>query len=280
MGAFQEAMRRQMAVRGFALRTQKSYEGWLRRLVRSCQVPPDQITEVQVREYLAQQSRRELSASTLNQAISAIRFFFAEVVPRQWQLPLRYQRPPYCLPVTLSVEEVKVLLDAAGSIRDRALLELAYAGGLRLGEVVRLKVTDIDSQRMIIRIQQGKGKKDRNVMLARSLLATLRAYWKRHRPPVWLFPGKDGRGPIDESTVQHAFSRAKVAARIQKKVSFHSLRHSFATHLMESGVNVRRIQVLLGHRSVSTTERYTHVAGDYLRATQSPLDRLRQTPPR
>ena len=159
-------------------------------------------------------------------------------------------------------------------------MELAYSAGLRLGEVLHLKVSDIDSERMVIRVEQGKGKKDRNVMLADSLLATLRAYWKQERPREWLFPGQDGRQPLNATIFQRAFVVAKQAARIEKQVSFHSLRHSFATHLMESGVSVRTIQALLGHRSLNTTQRYTHVAGDYLRETRSPLDSLRETPPR
>ena len=182
--------------------------------------------------------------------------------------------------MTLSADEVRRLLDAAATLRERAMMEIAYSGGLRLGEVLRLKVTDIDSGRMVIRVERGKGGKDRDVMLAASLLETLRAYWKQGKPRPWLFPGQGGKRPLNPTVVQRAFTVAKRAARIDKPVSFHSLRHSFATHLMESGVNVRTIQALLGHRSLGTTERYTHVAGAYLRETRSPLDRLREAPPR
>jgi site-specific recombinase XerD len=133
---------------------------------------------------------------------------------------------------------------------------------------------------MILRVEQGKGRKDRNVMLGPALLESLRAYWKRYKPGEWLFPGKDPRQPVNATMIQRAFTQAKWRARIQKRVSFHSLRHSFATQLLESGVNVRTIQALLGHRSLGTTQRYTHVAGDYLKQTRSPLDSLREAKPR
>jgi len=170
---------------------------------------------------------------------------------------------------------VRRLLEATGSLRNRTAMEIGYAGGLRLGEVLHLKLTDIDSGQMIIRVEQGKGKKDRNVMLAQSLLHTLREYWKRERPRKWLFPGHGGQRPLNPTVIQRAFVEAKRKAGITKAVSFHSLRHSFATHLMQSGVDVRTIQALLGHRSLGTTQRYMHVAGRYLQTTASPLDRLR-----
>jgi len=280
MGIHRDAMKQEMTLRGLSPRTQRSYLGWMRRLVKFSRVPADQISEIQLRGFVVQLAEGQLSSATINQAISACRFFFRHVVPREWKMDMRYQRAPQRLPVTLSPEEVRRLLNATETLRERAAMEIAYSGGLRLGEVLRLKVSDIDSSRMIIRVEQGKGKKDRNVMLAASLLETLRAYWKQERPRVWLFPGQDGQHPLNATIFQRAFVVAKQVARIEKRVSFHSLRHSFATHLMESGVSVRTIQALLGHRSLNTTQRYTHVAGEYLRETRSPLDRLRETPPR
>lgn len=280
MGAMREAMLREMSLRGFASRTQRTYVGWMARMVSQTRVPADQLLELQVRAYLAELSRGGLSASTLNQAISALRFFFNEVLHRNWPLEIHYQRAPQRVPVTLSPEEVSRLLAAVPSVRERAAMEIAYAAGLRLSEVLHLKLTDIDSARMILRVDQGKGKKDRNIMLSAALLETLRAYWRESRPRVWLFPGQGGKRPLNATVIQRAFTQAKQQARITKPVSFHSLRHSFATHLLESGVNVRTIQVLLGHRSLGTTQRYTHVAGDYLRETRSPLDALRQVSPR
>lgn len=275
MGTLRESMEREMALRGFAARTQRAYVGWMRRLVQHGGTSADQIPEVKVREFLGRLAQRGLSPSTVNQAISGVRFFYQQVVPRKWDFDLEYQRAPQRLPVTLCREEVSRLLEAARRLRDRAAMEIGYSGGLRLGEVLHLELTDIDSHQMLIRIKQGKGRKDRNVMLSRVLLETLRRYWKECKPRHWLFPGQSGDRPLHETVIQRAFAEAKARARIDKDATFHSLRHSFATHLMESGVAPRTIQALLGHRSLSTTERYTHVAGDYLRTTASPLDRLR-----
>lgn len=280
MGAMREAMLREMALRGFAARTQQVYVSWVARLVSKTRVLPEELSEVQVRRYLADLSQAGLSASTLNQAISAVRFFFNAVLHREWPLELQYQRAPQRVPVTMSREEVGRLLAKVPGLRERAAMEVAYAAGLRLNEVMHLKVVDIDSERMILRVEQGKGKKDRNVMLSPALLETLRAYWRQSRPRVWLFPGHGGKRPLHPTVMQRAFKQAKQEARIAKQVSFHSLRHSFATHLLESGVNVRTIQALLGHRSLGSTQRYTHVAGDYLRQTRSPLDALKPVSPR
>lgn len=276
MGAHSDAMETRMLARGFASRTRHAYLGWMRRLVRFSRTPADQLTEQQAVEYVADLARRGRSGSTVNQALGAIKFFYAEVVAREWGLSMPYQRFPQRLPVVLSREEVRRLLEVAGGLRERAAMEIAYAAGLRLNELLHLRVSDIDSERMVIHVRQGKGKKDREVMLSPSLLGTLRAYWRQARPRGFLFPGnKDGR-PLNATVLQRGFAIAKQAARIEKDVSFHSLRHSFATHLMESGVSVRTIQALLGHRSLGSTERYTHVAGAYLKQTQSPLDTLRE----
>jgi len=280
MGKMREAMQAEMQLRGFAPRTQKSYTHWMVHLVRQAGVPADRITEAQARAFVTALSGRGLSASTVNQAISAIRFFFQSVVRRPMTLEVPYQRAPQRVPETLTPEEVSRLFEAVRNQRDRTAMEIAYATGLRLGEVLHLKVADVDSGRMILRVDQGKGKKDRNVMLGPALLETLRAYWKRYRPKVLLFPGQDPKRPVNPTPLQKAFIQAKREARIQKQVSFHSLRHSFATQLLDSGVNVRTIQSLLGHRSLGTTQRYTHVAGDYLKVTRSPLDSLRKTKPR
>lgn len=276
MGAHSDAMETRMLARGFASRTRHAYLGWMRRVVRYSRRPADQLSEGEVLEYVADLARRGRSGSTINQAVSAIKFFYTEVVNREWALSTRYQHAPLRLPVILSGEEVRRLLEAAGGLRERAAMELAYGAGLRLNEILHLRLTDIDSQRMVIHVRQGKGKKDREVMLSPSLLETLRGYWRKERPRDFLFPGRKPNRPLNPTILQRGFSIAKQAARIEKEVSFHSLRHSFATHLMESGVSLRTIQALLGHRSLGTTERYTHVAGGYLKETQSPLDSLRQ----
>jgi len=275
MGVLREAMQREMALRGLAPRTQKTYLSWMVRLVQHSRVSPDLISEKQVRDYLAGLAQRGLSASSVNQAISAIAFFFRRVIPRQWKFEVRYQRAPQRVPVVLSAEEVTRLLAAVPTLRERAAMEIAYGAGLRLNEVLRLRITDVDSKRMILRVEQGKGKKDRNVMLSPKLLETLRDYWRQSRPTVWLFPGHPKKQPMHTTILQRAFKAAREAAHITKPVSFHTLRHSFATHLLESGVNVRTIQALLGHGTLSSTQRYMHVAGDYLRETRSPLDTLK-----
>lgn len=275
MGVLREALEAEMALRGFAPRTREVYASWMTRLVREMKVPADQITEQQVRSFLSGLAKRGVSASTMNQAICALRFFFREVLRYKWELELRYQRAPQRVPVTLTREEMVRLFGAVRGLRERAAMEIAYGSGLRLSEVLHLKLADIDSARMILRVDQGKGKKDRNVMLSAALLETLRAYWKESKPRVWLFPGHHGKAPLHPTLIQRAFKEAKNKAHIVKAVSFHSLRHSFATHLLESGVNVKTIQTLLGHQSLGTTQRYIHVAGDYLK-TASPLDRLRQ----
>jgi len=283
MGVFRDAMAQAMALRGLAPKTRSAYLSWVRRLVQFCRVVPDRLTTDHVRAFLLHLTQeRKLSFSSFNQALNAARFFFLEVLHRPFVVEgLRYQKPPRRLPVVMNDEEVSRLLAAAASLRDRTLLETAYATGMRVGEVTRLLITDVDSGRMVIRVEQGKGRKDRYVMLSPSLLVTLRAYWHESKPKVFLFPGVGGKKPLCISAAQKAFGKAKARAGIHKPVSFHSLRHSFATHLLEDGANVRNIQVVLGHRSLHTTERYTHVTENYLHEMRSPLDRLRskEAPP-
>jgi len=178
------------------------------------------------------------------------------------------------LPIVLSQTEVKQLFDSIRNLKYRALFMTAYAGGLRTSEVVRLRLTDIDSQRMVIRIRQGKGQKDRYVMLALTLLKVLRQYWQQERPRRWLFPGQAGKQPISRHRVAEMCKRLGVAAGVKKPVTVRALRHSFATHLLEAGQNVRVIQMLLGHRSLRTTQLYTYVSASAVRAAPSPLEFL------
>jgi integrase/recombinase XerD len=198
MGVFRDAMDHALALRGLAPRTRSTYLHWVRRLVQFCRVVPDQLTAEQVRAFLLHLTQeRKLSFSTFNQALNAARFFFIEVLKRPFVMEgLHYQRPEQRLPLVMSDEEVLRLLDATVPLRDRALLETAYATGMRLGEVTRLLLTDIDRRRMVIRIDQGKGRKDRYVMLSPSLLETLRTYWRASRPRMFLFPGEGGKNRI------------------------------------------------------------------------------------
>jgi site-specific recombinase XerD len=181
---------------------------------------------------------------------------------------------PFRLPVILSPEEVMHFLDSIGNLMHRAILMTAYAAGLRISEATHLKVTDIDSQRMMLRVDQGKARKDRYVMLSPRLLEELRAYWKAFRPTLWLFPGDLPGKPITRSAVEQACQKARRVSGFQKPITPHSLRHAFATHLLETGTDVRTIQLLLGHRSLGTTSRYLKVATTTVCATISPFDLL------
>jgi len=183
---------------------------------------------------------------------------------------------PFKLPVILSREEVMHFLDSVDSLKHRTILMTAYAAGLRVSEAIHLKVTDIDSQRMTLRVDQSKGRKDRYVMLSPRLLEVLRAYWKTTRPKLWLFPGDLSGQPITRCAVELACQKAHRASGIAKPITPHSLRHAFATHLLESGTDIRTIQLLLGHRSLATTSRYLKVATTTVCATTSPFDCLPQ----
>ena len=219
----------------------------------------------------------------LNQAVCALRFFFGVTLGRP-ELPERipYARQPRRLPVVLSADEVVRFLEAVPGVRNRAALTTAYAAGLRAAEVARLKIADIDSARGVIRVEQGKGGKDRYVMLSPRLLNILRTYWRLAHPKIWLFPGRDGKRPIDPQTLQVACKVAREMAGVDKRVTVHTLRHSFATHLLENGTDIRIIQVLLGHSDLTTTTRYAQVATTTIANTISPLDRTKLgiAPPR
>ncbi len=216
-----------------------------------------------------------ISWPALNQIVCALRFFYG-VTLGEALIPERipYARQPLKLPVVLSADEVVQFLEAVLGLKSRAALTTAYAAGLRASEAAGLRIEDIDSARGVIQVRCRKGAKDRNVMLSPQLLGILRTYWRLARPRVYLFPGRDEDHPIDQ-TVLHAACRSAVkAAGLTKRVTLHTLRHSFATHLLENGTDIRIIQVLLGHNNLSSTARYTQVATHTIRATQSPLDRL------
>jgi len=219
--------------------------------------------------------REKLSRAYRNQAVSAIKFLYKEVLDlpeRVSELP--YLRKEHTLPVVLSREEVQRLLNAVTNLKHRAILMVIYSAGLRVGEAVRLKVADIDSDRGMIFVRGGKGRKDRYTLLSDTALQTLRAYWKKYRPKKWLFPGARPGRHITARTIQKVFERARDAAKIRKDATVHTLRHSFATHLLEEGVDVRYIKELLGHKRMETTMVYTHVSARNLAHIRSPLDSL------
>ena len=276
MGKFRELMERDMEIRGFSPHTKQCYLGRLKDFVRHFMRPPDQLTIEDIHRYQLHLTRdRKVSWSVFNQVVAALRFFYGVTLQKDWDIKrIPYQRTGRKLPLVLSPEEVSGVLEALTNLKHRALLMTVYAAGLRVSEVVSLRVADIDSQRMMLRVEQGKGRNDRYVMLGQKLLYVLREYWKIEQPRDWLFPGQIPKRHLTRSAVERVFYQARDTAGITKKVSVHSLRHSFATHLLESGVNIRKIQLLLGHRSLRSTQVYTHVARDYLDNTPSPLDIL------
>lgn len=276
MGKFQDLMDREIRVRGLSERTRETYLWSMRCFVRHFMLPPDQLTAEHVKQYqLHLTKERRVSWSTFNVHVCAIRFFYRYAVPVDWPVEhIPYQRKGRRLPVVLSGEEVLSLLDVVTNVKHRAIVMVLYSAGLRCSEALHLRAGDIDSQRRMIRVAQGKGRKDRYVMLSSALLDELRRYWRESHPGTWLFPGQHPGCPMTNNSVEKFVAHAVLLAGIKKRVTPHTLRHSFATHLLERGVNIRVIQRLLGHSSLHTTEIYTHVAETYLRDTPSPLDAL------
>ena len=264
-----------MSLRNLSPATQRSYLHAVAKFSRYFNRSPDRLGLEEVRAFQVHLVAQGISWPALNQTVCALRFFYGVTMDRA-EIPERiaYARTPRKLPAILSADEVVRFLEAVPSLKARAALTTAYAAGLRASEAVSLKVADIDSDRMVIQVRHGKGAKDRTVMLSLQLLAILRTYWRLARPGDWLFPGRGPDKPIDVQVLHAACRSATKAAALVKQVSVHTLRHSFATHLLESGVDIRIIQVLLGHSSLSTTARYTHVATTTIAATRSPLDRL------
>jgi site-specific recombinase XerD len=268
-------MTEDMTVRNLSPATQRSYISAVSKFSRFFGRSPDQLSLEDVRTFQVHLVAKGISWPGLNQIVCALRFFYG-VTLRRDEIPERisYARQPRKLPEVLSAGEVVRFLEAVPSLRTRVALTTAYAAGLRASEAVSLKVANIDSGRMVIRVQQGKGGKDRYVMLSAQLLGILRTYWRLARPKDWLFPGRDPTNPIEVNVLHAACRSACAASGLTKRVTVHTLRHSFATHLLESGTDIRIIQVLLGHSNLSSTARYTHVSSGLIRQTDSPLDRL------
>ena len=266
-----------MAVRRFGEKTQHDYIRHVETFATFLGRSPDTATTEDLRRFQVHETERGSKPPKMNTQVSALRFLFKTTLGR---LDLAHQLArvdyPRKLPRVLSPEDVTRLLEAAPGpgLKYKAALSVAYGAGLRRSEVVALRIGDIDSKRMLIRVEQGKGRKDRHAMLSPRLLAILRAWWQQCRSRGWLFPGQDALLPITDRQLNRACHAAAEAAGLGSWVSPHTLRHSFATHLMESGHDVRIIQVLLGHSKLETTARYTHVATNILRTFVSPLDRL------
>ncbi len=270
-----------MTMRKLAPATQRNYLRAVVRFTRYFRRSPDQAQAEDLRRFQLQLATEGVSRTNTNQILTGLRFFYAITLSRPEALTkVSHLHEPEKLPLILSMEEVTRLLKAATNLKHKAALSVAYGAGLRASEVVHLTCTDIDSQRMLIRIEQGKGARDRHAMLSENLLELLRAWWREGRakrkllPRGWLFPGRNPVNPMSTRQLNRAFHTARKAAAIDKPVSLHSLRHSFATHLLEQREDIRVIQVLLGHRKLTTTARYSQVATRTLREVKSPLDYL------
>ena len=276
MTELRRRMIQQLTIRGMSPRTQRSYLYCVRRLAEHYRRSPDQLSVEEVHSYLAHMIlERKLSWSTCNVSAQAFRFFFHVVVgqdPVKFEVPAPKQEQR--LPEILSRDEVTLLIESPPNRKHRLLLATIYSAGLRVSEAVHLKISDIDRTRMTLRVEQGKGRKDRVLPLSRRLKVEIEDYLRLDRPRVWLFPNRVGSSPVDVTVAQKVFYAAKLRAGITKHGGIHALRHAFATHLIEAGADVPTVQRLLGHRSVSTTMRYFHLSEARLSSLRSPLDLL------
>ena len=274
MTEMREKMIKEMELRNFSPNTQTAYLSAVTNLAKHYMKSPQEISQDEVEDYLLYlKKERKLSYSTRNQVISGLKFFFNQTLKNpNMELQLPRKKTPVKLPEVLSVDEVKRVINAPSNIKHRVILMTAYSAGLRVGEVVRLKLRHIVSARMLILVEDGKGVKDRYTILSKTLLENLRNYWQSYRPTKWLFPSPDPQKHISRSTAQKLFVSAKKKAGISKGHGIHTLRHSFATHLLEAGYDISTIQKLLGHRHLSTTLVYLHVSKRAISAVKSPLD--------
>jgi integrase/recombinase XerD len=264
-----------MKIRGFSEKTRSDYVRHVKAFAVFFGCSPHRAGPEDLRRYHLHLAASGVGSASINSAVSALRFFFKVTLGRPGVTELMpFIREPQRLPVVLSGSEVAALLRATAGPKYRAALSVAYGAGLRASEVTALKIGDIDSARMTIRVEQGKGRKDRFALLSPCLLTLLRAWWREARPRGWLFPGRDAGQPLTTRQLNRACHQAAEAAGLAKRVSMHTLRHSFATHLLEQKTDVRVIQALLGHKKLETTARYTQVALKTIAAVRSPLEDL------
>ena len=281
MSPLRRRMIEDMTVRNFAADTQRNYLRAVKNLAIFLGRSPDTAAAEDLRLFQLHLTETHVRPPTINGTVTALRFFFSVTVDRSAVTkPLTFVAEPRKIPVILSPEEVARFLEAAPGPKYKAALSAAYGAGLRVSEVVALKVPDIDSKRMLLRIEQGKGRKDRFAMLSPQLLELLRDWWRIARPQVWLFPGQNPLNHLTTRQLNRAVHTAAHMAEITKRVTPHTLRHSFATHLLEQNIDIRVIQVLLGHAKLDTTALYTRVATNIIREVMSPLDRLTPLKPK
>jgi integrase/recombinase XerD len=276
MGKLYDQMKVDLELKNLSPRTRSCYLTWVKSFALHFHRSPEELGEQEIRDYLHYLiQEKKASQSGVSQAYSALKFFYETTLKRDWngfRIP-RVQMGKK-LPVVLSQQEIHAIFSATRNLKHRVVLMTIYSAGLRISEVVHLKVSDIDSQRMTIRVQQGKGQKDRYTLLSQRTLEVLRAYWKEYRPSGWLFPGKPETEHLSVSSVQRVFEKVLLRAGIKKPASVHTLRHSFATHLLEAGTDLYHIQRLLGHTSPKTTAIYLHLSRKNLGGVTSPLDLL------
>ena len=277
MTPIRQRMTEDMQVRNLSPHTQASYVQQVSLFARYFSKSPELLGPEEIRAYQVYlTNERKLATSSILIAISALRFLYKITLHKDWTFDdiIPAPKKPQKLPIVLSPEEVLRFLDCVAGLKHRTILTTCYAAGLRISEVIRLKAPDIDSQRMVIRVEQGKGQKDRYVMLSPKLLQSLRNWWRVAKPKAWLFPGDIAGMHISKDAVEQACQKAQRRCCIPKPITPHSLRHAFAVHLLESGTDVRTIQLLLGHRSLATTARYLRIATTKVCSTTSPLDLL------
>jgi integrase/recombinase XerD len=275
METYKEQMQRDMALRNLSPKTQALYYRSVRELEAHFNKSPDLLNTDEVKTFLYSiVNVRKLSQSSLKIAYSALRFLYETTLDKGWVIDrIPYPKTVKMIPRVLSKRDVWKIIEATVNLKQRAMLMVTYSAGLRVGETARLKITDIESSRMLIRVVQGKGHKDRHTLLSQKALETLREYWKEYQPKNWLFPGDiKAKEHVPVTTIQGVFKRAKIVSGITMPASCHTLRHSFATHLLEAGVDLHTIQLLLGHASIRTTTVYLHVSKKNLAKVVSPLD--------
>jgi integrase/recombinase XerD len=274
MGKLRDQMEMDMRLRRFSPKTIACYLACMKGVAKHFRKSPAELGDEEIRVYLHYlMEERKVSQSVLVQTYSALKFFFEKTLQKQWnalRIPRCKQRKK--LPGVLTREEVESILSATKNLKHRTILMTIFGAGLRIGEVTRLKVSDIDSGRMMIQVNEGKGLKDRYSLLGERNLEMLRLYWKAYRPLGWLFPGRNASDPVSISAIQRVFKTSLEKAGIKKKASVHTLRHCFATHLLESGTDLYYIQRLLGHKSASTTSVYLHITGKEIGKIKSPID--------
>ena len=277
MSPLRQRMTEDMQVRNLSPHTQTSYAQQVSLFARYFDKSPETLGPEEIRSYQVYlTNEKKLAAGSILIAVAALRFLYKVTLKKDWTFEdiIPAPKKPQTLPIVPAPAEVLQFLECVAGAKHRAILTTCYAAGLRISEAVHLKPTDIDSQRMVIRVEQGKGQKDRYVMLSPKLLETLRSYWRAVRPKGWLFPGDIAGQPITKDAVERVCQKARQRSGIAKPITPHSLRHAFAVHLLESGTDVRTIQLLLGHRSLATTARYLRIATSKVCSTASPLDLL------